>query len=127
MIRKVPSKTIQRKMIRTRTTQKREKTRRHVRKKIRNKKILKFVTGEGLLSERVVLQLCDGLLDSKRTLYTDNFYTSVSLARKLLRRKTHLVGTLRGNRKHNPTAVITKNLRRSEMIVRQTRGITVSK
>lgn len=49
------------------------------------------------LSEPVVLHLCQNVLDNGRTLYIDNFYTSVSLAKSLLKRKTHLVGTLRSN------------------------------
>lgn len=67
------------------------------------------------LSERVVLHLCDNILDTGRTLYTDNFYTSVTLAKSLLARKTHLVGTLRSNRKHNPKSVIKKKLVKGEL------------
>lgn len=54
------------------------------------------------VSEKVVMELMEGLLDCGRTLYTDNWYTSVSLAETLLRRRTHLVGTLRTNRKKSP-------------------------
>lgn len=64
------------------------------------------------LSEDVVMKLCENLLDEKRTLYVDNFYTSVSLARRLLKRKTHLVGTLRSNRKYNPKFVQKKKLKK---------------
>ncbi|KAJ8912354.1 hypothetical protein NQ315_014721 [Exocentrus adspersus] len=46
-------------------------------------------TGKGL-GERVVINLCEGLLNQGRILYTDNFYTSVPLATKLLSNKTHL-------------------------------------
>lgn len=68
--------------------------------------------GTGLLiglSEKVVLHLCENVLDKGRSLYTDNFYTSVSLMKSLLKRKTHLVGTLRRNRRNNPKDVIKKN------------------
>lgn len=64
------------------------------------------------LSEDVVMKLCENILDEKRTLYVDNFYTSVSLASRLLKRKTHLVGTLRSNRKNNPKTVQKKKLER---------------
>lgn len=62
------------------------------------------------LGERVVMYLCEGLLDEGRTLYTDNFYTSVTLAQSLLKRNTHLVGTLRKNRKNLPKTVLSKTL-----------------
>lgn len=38
----------------------------------------------------VVLSLAEGLLDEGRTAITDNYYTSLDLANKLLERKTHL-------------------------------------
>nr|CAH7757259.1 unnamed protein product [Callosobruchus chinensis] len=62
------------------------------------------------LGERVVMYLCEGLLGEGRTLYTDNFYTSITLAQTLLNRNTHLVGTLRKNRKNLPKSVSTKTL-----------------
>lgn len=64
------------------------------------------------LSENVVIELLKDLLDCNRTLYTDNFYTSCSLAKRLLARKTHLVGTLRKNRKYNPKIVQNTKLRK---------------
>lgn len=79
------------------------------------------------LSERVVLELCDDILNSNRTLYTDNFYTSVTLAKRLLLQKTHLVGTLRANRKLNPPDLAAINLQRGEMITYAYDGIAVSK
>ena len=39
---------------------------------------------------KVVMTLADKLLDSGRTIVTDNYYTSVDLVNKLLDRKTHL-------------------------------------
>nr|CAH7731358.1 unnamed protein product [Callosobruchus chinensis]CAH7769574.1 unnamed protein product [Callosobruchus chinensis] len=52
-----------------------------------------------------------------QTIYTlgpniviDNFYTSITLAQTLLNRNTHLVGTLRKNRKNLPKSVSTKTL-----------------
>ncbi len=63
-----------------------------------------------MVSERVVMELCQSVLNTNRTLYTDNFYTSVTLAQKLLLQKTHLVGTLRRNRKLNPKSVVHNNV-----------------
>nr|CAH7766694.1 unnamed protein product [Callosobruchus chinensis] len=67
------------------------------------------------LASRVVMELMHPLLNTGRTLYTDNFYTSVDLAHELNQNKTHLVGTLRSNRKHNPKAVVGAKLKKGEM------------
>lgn len=58
------------------------------------------------VSSRIVMNLVDEYLDFGLTLYVDNWYTSISLAHQLLEPKTHLVGTLRSNRKYNPDNVI---------------------
>ncbi|KAJ8943022.1 hypothetical protein NQ318_008340 [Aromia moschata] len=71
---------------------------------------------EGSASANVVMSLMDNLLDSGRLLYTDNYYTSVTLASKLLRHKTHLVGTLRSNRTYNPNQVTSKKLKEYEVL-----------
>lgn len=55
------------------------------------------------------------LLGEGRTLYTDNYYTSVDLAKDLLAKKTHLIGTLRKKRKYNPKPVVTAKLKKGEM------------
>lgn len=65
-------------------------------------------------SQRVVLTLADGLLNKGRTIYTDNYYTSITLAHALLGKNTHLVGTLRSNRKLNPQQVVSKKLKKGE-------------
>ena len=69
----------------------------------------------GNASANVVMNLMKDLLDAGRTLYTDNYYTSVSLAAQLLERKTHLVGTIRTNRKLNARDVVEKKLKRYEV------------
>lgn len=61
----------------------------------------------------------NNLLDEGRTLYTDNYYTSISLAHQLLTRKTHLVGTVRSNRKFNCKEVTEKKLSRGESVARE--------
>lgn len=76
----------------------------------------------------VVMTLAEKLLNQGRTVFTDNYYTSLDLANKLLDKQTHLVGTLRKNRRGNPKEVIAKKLKRGEIIARENkRGITVLK
>jgi len=61
-------------------------------------------------------------------MYTDNWYSSYGLAIELLNRKTHLVGTLRSNRKNNPKEVIQKKLKKGDYIAKQcNKGVTVLK
>lgn len=72
-------------------------------------------TSDKPLATRVVMELMEPLLNSGRTLYTDNFYTSVGLAHELNNNQTHLVGTLRQNRKLNPKAVTSAKLKRGEV------------
>ena len=56
-------------------------------------------TGDYNHSESIVLQLCDPCLRQGKTVYADNFYSSVPLAEKLLDEHTYYCGTLRKNRK----------------------------
>ncbi|CAH1989935.1 unnamed protein product [Acanthoscelides obtectus] len=76
----------------------------------------------------VVMKLMDGLLDKGRTLAIDNYYTSVTLAHALLHRKTHMIGTLRANRKYNPKNDISKKFKVGEHVAEQSNsGIVVQK
>ncbi|CAI6369364.1 unnamed protein product [Macrosiphum euphorbiae] len=61
------------------------------------------------------MTLGDPYFDCGRTLYVDNRYSSVELAEKLKTRQTHLVGTIRSNRKSNPKEVIKKKLKKGEV------------
>lgn len=56
----------------------------------------------GTKTENLVMSLVEGLTDEGRTLYADNFYSSIPLAFNLLDKKTHYVGTLRQSRKYLP-------------------------
>lgn len=77
---------------------------------------------------RVVQNLLDDLLGKGYTLYTDNYYTSVLLAHKLLASNTHLVGTLRQNRKLNPKDVTSHKLNKGEIVGRESNtGVVVCK
>lgn len=58
---------------------------------------------------QIVLDLAEPYLDKGRTMITDNFYTSIALAKALQNRKTHLIGTLRKDRAGNPKAVTNSN------------------
>ncbi|XP_032403525.1 uncharacterized protein LOC116709220 [Xiphophorus hellerii] len=46
------------------------------------------------LSESVVMRLMEPFMDKGRTVTTDNFFTSLSLAQRLLSRKTTILGTV---------------------------------
>jgi len=67
------------------------------------------------VSTKIVMELAADYLDEGRTMFTDNWYTSVSLANELLSRSTNLVGTLRSNRKFNPKDVINAKLKKGEI------------
>lgn len=68
------------------------------------------------VSTKIVMEMSEEYLDFGRTVYTDNWYTSVNLAHKLLSRSTNLVGALRSNRKHNPQDVVKYKLKKGEII-----------
>ncbi|XP_025198729.1 piggyBac transposable element-derived protein 1-like [Melanaphis sacchari] len=70
------------------------------------------------LSTRIITEMAEDYLDIGRTMYTDNWYSSYDLATELLKRSTLLVGTLRANRKNNPTEVIKKQLKRGKVIAK---------
>lgn len=52
--------------------------------------------------ERVVLDLVRDYVGCGRTVYTDNFFTSITLAEQLMTQKTALVGTIRQNKRCIP-------------------------
>lgn len=64
----------------------------------------------------IVMKLCDQYLGVGRSVVTDNFYTSIDLASKLLEKNTHLIGTLRKNRKGIPKRILKQKLKKGEMI-----------
>ncbi|KAL4132575.1 hypothetical protein QTP88_009699 [Uroleucon formosanum] len=79
------------------------------------------VPGVGVFT-KIVMELTEDYLDKGRTMYTDNWYTSVTLANQLLNRSTNLVGTLRSNRKFNPVSVVKAKLKKAEIISRKYYG-----
>ena len=85
-------------------------------------------TRVGSVAESVVLNLMGNLLDHGRILFVDNWYTSLSLAETLISRSTHLVGTLRKNRKDLPKDVIHYKLKKGMLIAAQNQlGVTILK
>lgn len=79
-------------------------------------------------TESIVENLMEGLFDRGRSLFMDDFYNSVQLSQKLLKKKTYLTGILRSNQKDNPKDVIIKKLKRGEHICRYTKeGISIVK
>lgn len=85
----------------------------------------KEVVRETDVSYKIVLKLMEPYLNFGRTLYTDNWYSSVKLAEKLNQENTHLVGTLRANRKNNPENVVKKKLKKGEIIASQSNNNVV--
>jgi len=70
--------------------------------------------GDGQATE-VVMKLSEPYLDAGRTMCTDNYYTSLPLADCLLSKKTHLVGTVRSNRKGLPKEVTDARMKKGEV------------
>lgn len=68
------------------------------------------------LSERVVVDLMQPLLQKAYHLYTDNWCTSLPLYRYLCRQGTLACGTVQSNRKGFPEQVKSAQLRRDELI-----------
>ncbi|KAF0687698.1 piggyBac transposable element-derived protein 4-like, partial [Aphis craccivora] len=72
----------------------------------------KEASTEESVGTKIVMELGNPYFDCGRTLFVDNWYSSVELAEKLKTRQTHLVGTIRSNRKSNPKQVVKKKLKK---------------
>jgi hypothetical protein len=68
-------------------------------------------------AEDVCTELTKKLLNEGRTLFFDHFYTSYELALKFFNIKTHVVGTLRHNKRFMPKYVMPYPLKRGEMMI----------
>ena len=66
-------------------------------------------------AQTVVMNLLDSLDGCYRMVIADNFFTSISLAKRLLEHDTYLIGTLRSNRVGSGSAVVQKKLRRGKV------------
>ena len=71
------------------------------------------------MAQNVCLQLVEKLFYQGRTLYIDNIYTGYDLAVSCLNRKTHIVGTLKNNKKFIPKTILHHKLRRGEIISKE--------
>lgn len=77
--------------------------------------------------ESLVLYLMEDLVHQGRTLITDNWYTSVSLAKKMLSVYTHLIGTIRKNRKYLPQEVVAAKLNKGQIAsMENDDGVTIT-
>lgn len=76
----------------------------------------------------VVMELMQNHLNKGHILYTDNYYTSIELAKSLLANKTHLVGTMRKNKKNVPNKELSEKIPKGQMICLENGdGIVVTK
>ncbi|KAJ8927544.1 hypothetical protein NQ314_019980 [Rhamnusium bicolor] len=66
------------------------------------------------------------ILEEGRTLVIDNWYTSVPLATKILNSNTHVVGTIRKDRRGIPKEVVNKKFKKGEVFAMENQdGLTV--
>ncbi|KAL6467046.1 hypothetical protein MHYP_G00248500 [Metynnis hypsauchen] len=77
-------------------------------------------------SETVVMRLMELFMDKGRTVTTDNFFTSLSLAQRLLSRKTTILGTV--NKSHREIPQSARQMDRTEFTTREfsTTGATLT-
>lgn len=68
------------------------------------------------LSYNVVVNLTLDYLNAGRTIFTDNFYTSIPLAKFLLFHDTNLIETIKRKRKHIPKELNSKKLKKNEIV-----------
>jgi hypothetical protein len=72
-------------------------------------------------AEAVVMNLLNDLSGCYRTVVADNFFTSISLAERLLEQDTYLIGTLRSNRAGSGREIVQKRLNHGEVYGLQNR------
>ena len=66
-------------------------------------------------AQTVVMNLLNGLEGCYRTVVADNFFTSISLPKRLMEHDTYLIGTMISNRVGSGSEVVQQNLRRGEV------------
>lgn len=82
---------------------------------------------KGEKTQNIVLRLMEPYLSKGHHVYMDNYYNSIRLSERLLQSQTHSTGTLRSNRKGNPKDVITKKLKKGELVWQRKGDVYVSK
>jgi Transposase IS4 len=70
------------------------------------------------------MNLLNGFLRCYRTVVANNFFTTISLAKRLLEDDTYLIGTLRSNRAGVGNEIREENLHHGEVYGRQNRDVT---
>ena len=70
-------------------------------------------------TERIPSVLMTPVFDKGHVLFTDNYYTSPSLACYFLRRGIHLCGTIRTNRKCFPKELVETHVEKSQSVFRK--------
>ncbi|XP_018578618.1 piggyBac transposable element-derived protein 4, partial [Anoplophora glabripennis] len=75
----------------------------------------------------VVLRLMTNYCDKGHSLYMDNYYNSVTLARQLLDKNTYCTGTLRAGRKETPHDVSKAKPKTGEFVHRYGGNVCVGK
>ncbi|XP_015177623.1 PREDICTED: piggyBac transposable element-derived protein 4-like [Polistes dominula] len=89
-------------------------------------KLFKLYSSEGYTWSMKIYS--DTLFHKGRTLYIDNFYTSYELAISCLNRKTHVVGTLKNNKKFMPEDILNCKLKKGEIVSKEdNNGIVILK
>ncbi|CAB3249469.1 unnamed protein product [Arctia plantaginis] len=79
-------------------------------------------------SQKVVLRLMNNIIEQGGIVIVDNFYTSVTLAEKLLSQKTFVCGTLNVRRKYLPKKVVNANIKKGQIIGKMNKkGVKVLK
>ncbi|XP_071057565.1 piggyBac transposable element-derived protein 4-like [Onthophagus taurus] len=86
-----------------------------------------LITQNMMKTCKIVLQLVEPLLHNGHTLWMDNFYNSVELAKQLKTWGTDCVGTLRLNRKNTPPIIKKTKLQKGEIIAKHCEAITILK
>ena len=78
-------------------------------------------------TSNVVLALMNDFLNRGHELYMDNYYNSVGLAKDLTSKSTYVCGTLRFDRKVNPTNLVKKKLKQGDSEWLRSGSVVVNK
>nr|CAH7727695.1 unnamed protein product [Callosobruchus chinensis] len=77
---------------------------------------------------KVVMDLMQNVVGSGRSLYADNFYSSVALVKKLQQQKTLYCGTLRSNKRGLPKDFVNRKIKKNQVIgVHNGHGVKIIK
>ena len=75
----------------------------------------------------IVIKLIEDFLGKGYSGFADNFHHSVKLAKHLLKQKTYICGTLRGDHKENPKDIVKKKLKKGEFVCKRSDDVVVCK